>query len=213
MKMETHERKGIRWYEVVYVVVLIALLAASVYFMNPHRVGVLDVNRVARDVKIYERIAQADKAHQEQAVANLTQLQQAHAKRMEEFNKRLKAAPAEAKDGIRAEMEAAQSAFQEKTGAIRQEVQRHQALMIATFRKRLQPFIDETARKRKLDVVLDPTVGLTYVRSRSDITDAVIKKCRSYFSQNLPLIDPQLAQQAAATNAASKPAATPAKKR
>ena len=75
-----------------------------------------------------------------------------------------------------------------------------EALVVATFRKRVQPFVTEVARKRRLDIVMYSGPNLFYVRDQVDLTDEVVAKSKAYFAKDLlgdhafrqDVVDPEL---------------------
>ena len=72
---------------------------------------------------------------------------------------------------------------------IKGRVQQHQQKILLTFRKRLNPFITEVSRKRKLWIVLDNSARLVYSTKQVDITDAVVEASRDLFDKQESLLD------------------------
>jgi hypothetical protein len=70
-----------------------------------------------------------------------------------------------------------------------------------TFRARLQPFITEVARKRRLWEVHDRSLGVLYAIGQVDITDEVIKKAAPFFREQKELVGVEESLGAGATNA------------
>ena len=189
--METTERRQIRWYEVMYVLILLALLVMSVFFMNPHRVGVLDVDRVFKEVGMVQRV---EKDRKNLEVYNRgTAMVQAYNQRMAGLKQKMDAAKTQPdKDKIQAQIKSSTELFQQTIVPIQQGLQSHEAGVIGTFRRRLQPYVAETAQKRGLDVVMYVGPNLIYVRNKVDITADVIAKSKAYFAKEMPLVDPAL---------------------
>ena len=186
--------RQIRWYEVIYVLALLFLLITSVFFMNPHKVGVLDVDRVFKDVGMVQRIEKDRK--QLDAFNRGTRMVEAHNLRLTDLNKRLQAATAQAeKDKIQSQIRAANELLQQSLNPIQAALQAHENQVVTTFRRRLQPFINDAARKRRMDVVMFAGPNLVYTRDKVDVTAAVLAACKSYFAKDMPLIDPALAPQ------------------
>jgi outer membrane protein len=184
--------RPVRFYEVIYVVVLLALLVLSVYFMNPHRVGVLDVQRVARELGIDARVAAELKDKQDAARTRAQRLTQTFESQAADLDRKLKAASGAEKEQLAAEFKAVQESFQQSIAVVRNDVRRHEAMIFGTFRKRLQPVVDQVARKRRLDIVVEPSATVIYVRKQVDISDDVIRRARSVFTPGLPMIDPSI---------------------
>jgi Skp family chaperone for outer membrane proteins len=197
---ETGSRGGVRWYEVFYVVVLLALLLLSVYFTerSSHRVAVLDVDRVAKDVGLFARM-ETERATDPTFVKG-TRMQQAYVTRMTDLKARLDTArTAEEKKKVQSEIAASDELYRQNALPLRNELQRHEAMVVATFRNRLQSVIQQVARSHRLDLVFYVNPNLAYARSLSgpwgqttDITEEVAKQAKSVITPALPLIDPAL---------------------
>ncbi len=195
--METGEKRQIRWYEVIYVVVLLALLVMSVFYMNPHKVAVLDVDKVFKDVGLVQRI-EADRKKLD-AFNRGKAMVQAYETRMAALKTKLEDAKTTAeKEKIQAQMKTAGEMLQQTLGPIQNTLQNHEANVVATFRRRLQPFIAKVAQKRRVDMVIYAGPSLLYVKSKVDITDDVIQASKDFFAKDMPLIE---------TSPAVKPAA------
>lgn len=194
-------RRGFRWYEILYIVALVTILGISIFFLNPHRTGVLDLTRVARDLGIAERMGREDRAFQEATYDRMNKLQKEKAPRINELARKAKNATGSEKSLLEANYEEAQGELQSQLNKIKLEAQRHQNHMVLTFRKRLQPHVEGIARKKKLDIVLDPNASVIFARSTIDITDAVVAAARDSFPAGLPLIDPSFLQTVPKTGA------------
>jgi Skp family chaperone for outer membrane proteins len=188
---EIGEKRTARWYETVYVVVLLALLAVSLFFMNTHRVGVMDVNRVAKAVGMDTRIVEDARQMQQAANVRAARLQQNFTERMADLDKQLKAATTDDdRDRVRSDMKSAEGLYQQTLAGIRGNLAQHEALVLRSFRARLQPAIDQVARRHRLDLVMDAGANVFYVRGNVDVTDRVIARCEGLFPKEAPLIDP-----------------------
>lgn len=198
---------GMRWFQILYIVALVAVLVASVFFMNPHRVGVLDVTRVARETGVAARIDREFRARQQQAIDRATELQKDQAPRINELARKVNAVSGTEKAMLQDELAKAREELEYGINEIKRDLQNHQSRLWMTFRKRLQPYIETVARKRKLDVVMDPSASVVYVRSTVDITASVIDSCRDYFTAAMPLLDEKPALQAPANDEGDAPMA------
>jgi Skp family chaperone for outer membrane proteins len=189
--MELNEKRKIRWYEVIYVLVLVALLGLSVLYMNPHKVAVLDVDRVFKEMGMPQKI-EKDRLKLDAYVRG-TSLLQAYNTRMGTLKEKMDAAKTQAeKDRIQAQVKASSEQFQQTVAPIQSSLQSYEAAVVATFRRRLQPFVAKVAQKRRADVVMFAGPNLLYVRGKADVTDDVIAACKSFFAKDLPMIDPAL---------------------
>jgi Skp family chaperone for outer membrane proteins len=189
--MDQTEKRQIRWYEVIYVLVLLGLLGLSVFFMNPHKVAVLDVDRVFKETGMIQKI---EKDRQKlDAYVQGTRLQQAYNVRIGSLKQKYDAAKTQAdKDKIQAQLKASAEQFQASIAPIQSAMQSYEANVVATFRRRLQPFVAKVAQKRRVDLVMYPGANLLYVRSTIDVTDDVIAASKTLFARDLPLVDPAL---------------------
>lgn len=186
---ETTEKRS-RLFELVYVAVLLGLLALSIFLMNPHRVAVLDLVRVARAVGMDKRFAEDNRTVQMRAAQRMSQYEAEAGDRIRALTKQMDAASGTEKERLRRELQDAEKQFRDNVATVRLEVQRHRDQLMRTFRERIRPAVEKIARKRRLDVVLDPGSGVSYVnpKAKVDITEDVIEACRPIFTKDLPLI-------------------------
>ncbi len=189
--MEMNERRKIRWYEVIYVLVLILILGFSVLYMNPHKVAVLDIDRVFKELGMQQKI-EKERAKLEPFIKG-SALLTAYNTRMNGLKEKLDNArtPVD-REKIQSQVKAANAQFQEALAPIQSALQSFESGVVATFRRRLQPAVAKAAQKRRVDVVLYSGPSVLYVRNKADITDDVIKEAKSAFEKDYPLIDPAL---------------------
>lgn len=189
--MEMSESRKIRWYEVMYVVVLVGLLAWSVFFMNPHKVAVVDMDRVFKDVGMLQKI---EKERQKMDFYTRgTALLQAYNTRVKGLKDKLDAAKTQVeKDKISAQIKTSNEMFQQSIQPIQGQLQQFEQNAVASFRKRVQPFINKVAQKRGVDIVTYAGPNILYVRNKSDLTDDVVSASKEFFAKDMPVIDPAL---------------------
>lgn len=182
-----NEGNKMRWREVMYAVVLVGLLVWCAFFLNPHTVAVVDMDRVFRDVGMPQKI---EKEHQKRGIyTKATALAQAYNSRIKSLKSKMDSATTQPeKDKLNAQIKAADELFQQSIQPIRKQKQQVEADAAATFRKRLQPFINTVAQKRGMDIVTFPGANLLYVRSEADLTEDVVKAAGEYFAKDMPLI-------------------------
>ena len=53
------EKKSVRWYEAAYIAVLLGVLALSMTYLRPNRVGVIDMDQAFRELGVAGRMAEA----------------------------------------------------------------------------------------------------------------------------------------------------------
>lgn len=187
--MEPNEGRRIRWFEVVYVLVLLVLLVSSVFFMNPHRVAVVDGDRLFKELGVSQKL---EKARQDmEAFKRGTSLLDAYNVRVKALRAKLAdATTAAEKEKIESQIKNASEQLQQSVGPMQAQVQAYDANAVATFRRRVQPFIVKVAQKKRLDLVIYAGPSVLYYRNKADITSDVADAARSFFSQNLPLVEP-----------------------
>lgn len=194
--METNEGRKIRWFEVVYVLVLLGLLFFSVFFMNPHRVAVVDGDRLFKALGAAQKL---EKARQEMdAFKKGSTLLEAYNIRVKTLRGKLVEAKTTAeKEKIEGQIKSAAEMLQQSVGPMQAQLQAFDANAVATFRRRVQPFIVKVAQKRRLDVVVYAGPSVLYYRNKADITEEVAEAARSLFAQNLPVVDPAISSRQA----------------
>jgi Skp family chaperone for outer membrane proteins len=187
--MDTNEGRKIRWYEVMYVVVLLGLLAWSVFFMNPHKVAVVDIDRVFKDVGVLQKI---EKERQKlDSFTKATELLKSYKTRMKSLQDKMAEAKTTAeKDKVTLAMKAADEQFGQSIAPLQGTLQQFDNLAVASFRKRLSPFISQVAMKRGADVVIPAGSGLLFYKNKVEVTDDVVKAAREFFAKDMPVIDP-----------------------
>lgn len=187
--MESNESRSIRWFEVLYVLVLLGLLVFSVFFMNPHRVAVVDGDRLFKALGAAQKM---EKARQEMdAFKKGSSLLEAYNIRVKTLRAKLaEAKTAAEKEKIEGQIRTAGELLQQSVGPMHSQLQAFDAGAVATFRRRVQPFIVKVAQKRRLDVVVYAGPSVLYYRNQADITEEVAEAARSFFAQNLPVVDP-----------------------
>lgn len=189
--MEMSESRKIRWYEVMYVVVLVGLLAWSVFFMNPHKVAVVDMDRVFKDVGMLQKIEK--ERLKTDFYTKGTALLQAYNTRVKTLKEKLETAKTQVeKDKISGQLKASTEMFQQSIQPIQGQMQQFEQGAVASFRKRVQPFINKVAQKRGVDIVTYAGPNILYVRNKSDLTDDVVSAAKEFFAKDMPVIDPAL---------------------
>lgn len=189
--MDSGDSRKIRWYEVMYVVVLVGLLGWSVFFMNPHKVAIVDMDRVFKDVGMLQKI---EKERQKLEVyPKAVNMLNAYKTRMKGLQDKMATATAQAeKDKVIAQMRAAEEQFNQNIAPMQNTMQQFDAAAVASFRKRVQQFIDKAALKNGVDVVMTTGPQILWYKNKVDLTDAVINSAKDFFAKDMPVIDPSL---------------------
>jgi Skp family chaperone for outer membrane proteins len=187
------DKKSFGAFEVVYIVMLGALLLLAVFHMGKPRVGVIDLAAVARELGVDDQIEKEILDWRETAVSDLKGLKNEYTALGKGIKEQaLTTESDEAKTELKQEFLDASRDYSRQTMEVRQRMQRHQQELLQTFRGRLDPFIMEVARKKHLWVVLDRSARMVYATSRVDISAEVVKNATSFFEQQTDLLDPDL---------------------
>ena len=189
--MDTNDKRGVRWYEVIYVVILVGLLGWSVFIMNPHKVAVVDMDRVFKDVGALQKI---EKERQKMEVfTKANNMLQAYKTRIKTLQDKALAASTQAeKEKIAAQMKASEEQFSMSIGPLQSALQQFDAGAVASFRKRIQPYVDKVAVKKGVDVVLAPGPQMLWFKNRVDLTADVTEAAKEFFAKDMPVIDPSV---------------------
>ena len=189
--MDGTESRKIRWYEVAYVVILVGVLVWSVFFRNPHKVAVVDIDRVVKDVGMVQKM-EKERAKME-AFTKASALLKGYETRVKGLKEKYETAASQAdKDKLMAQLKAADEQFNQSVAPLQGELQQYNVRAVATFRKRIKPFIDQVALKNGADLVMMETAQLLFVRNSVDLTDEVIAASKEFFAKDMPVIDPAM---------------------
>jgi Skp family chaperone for outer membrane proteins len=189
-----------RLLEIAYVLLLVVLLCLVVISMGRPRVGVLDAARLAKELGLDRQIAVDAREGEARAREEMQARQEKFNASAAELHQRMVAA---ADDAERRRIErgilAARDDLQREAALVRERRAAHASEALADLRSRLQPFIDQAARRRRLWIVVERAAGVLYATGQTDITSEVIRAAR-----------PSLLKDAAASDATNTaPAAAP----
>ncbi len=189
----SEEKKSVRWYEGAYIVVLIGVLALSMTYLKPHRVGVIDMDKAFQKLGVGERLSEAMKEKEDAARTQFDALQKKMAPEEKQLVSSFRAAQTdEQKNKASAELQAFQTRFQKGRAEIASGVQRFQRDAIVTFRERLRPHVQKVASRKHVDLVLEPVQIYQIMNNAADLTEAVIEEAGADFSPDKTLIDTDL---------------------
>ena len=186
----TDKKKTFGMYEIVYVLIVVALLIASVIYMRKPRVGMINFAVAAQELGVASLIE--DDIAQRQAVA-AAELKKVNTEYLglskalkDEFDK---AVSDDDKADLKRQMNVTARKYSATVREIKGQVQQYQQKVLFTFKKRLNPYITKVAGKRKLWIVLDNSTRLVYSTSKVDVTDAVVAAARELFDKEESLLD------------------------
>ncbi len=184
------KKKSLGMFEIVYILMLALLLIVSVIYMGKPRVGIINLALAAQDLGVTPLIEADVSQWREIASGDLKKVNaeyQAISKAMKaEFDA---ATSNEQKIELKKQMNSMSREYSARILKIKGGVQQHQQRILLTFRKRLNPFITQVARKRKLWIVLDNSARLVYSTKQVDITDAVVGEAQDLFDKQDSLLD------------------------
>lgn len=184
------EKKSLGMFEVVYILMLAVLLIVSVVYMGKPRIGIINLAIAAQELGVTPLIEADVTQWREIAAGDLKKVNEEYmavSKGMKaEFDK---AKSDEQKSELKKQMNAMSREYSARILKIKGGVQEHQQRILLTFRKRINPFITEIARKRKLWIVFDNSARLVYSTKQVDITGAVIEASRDLFFKQESLLD------------------------
>jgi len=190
--MADEKKKSVGVFEVVYIALLVVLLALAVFFMGRPRIGVLDMTAVAKGVGVDETIIEDTREWQEMATGKVKKLQEQFDERGSSLRASLESAETDAeKEKAQEEMQEVTQEFYRQTAVVRGRLRKHRRDVVRTFRLRLEPFITQVARKKRLWLVLERSGRILYSRAQIDITDDVIEKARPSFREDPSLVGAQ----------------------
>ncbi len=186
-------KKSVRWYEGAYIIVLLGVLALSMTYLRPHRVGVIEMDKAFRQLGVADRLSTALKAKDQAAQLRFEALQRELAPVEKQLLAAFRAAQTDdQKAKAQADLQALQARFQKSRAEIAQQVQRYQRDAVVTFRERIRPHVRKVAASKRVDLVLEPEQIFLVMNNAADLTDAVIEAAGSDFTAEKELVDEAL---------------------
>jgi len=147
------------------------------------RMGVLDGTRIARELGFESDFAADVKNWERRAAEDQKRAQQKLSEQTAALRQRLAdAGTDEEKAALEKEAREADLAFQRESAALREQLRTYSRKAIASFRARLQPFVEKVARRKHLWVVVE-RAGVVYAVQQADITEEVTAAARGAFDQ------------------------------
>ena len=187
------DRKKWGAFEVIYIVMLAVLLVLAVFYMGKPKVGVIDLGRIAEEVGIEDKIVEDAEEWRDAAGVDLKELRDQYSALGKGIkDKALEAETEDEKLALQKDLNDATRQYYTETAKLRARVNKHQQAVLRTFRMRLDPFITEVARKRRVWLVLDRSARLVYATAQIDITDEVTEKAMPFFAEQQDLVDAEL---------------------
>jgi len=142
---------------------------------------------------VWDRIQEALKEREAAAQAKLDELQKRFLDEDRAILARLKEnASEEEKAALQARLLQHQREFLRERNEASEAIQRFHRNALLTFRERVRPAVMHSARRRRLDLVLEPTEVFEVLNKGIDLTDDVIQRVKSEGLETLPLVDESL---------------------
>ena len=187
------EKKSVRWYETAYIAVLLGVLALSITYLRPHRIGVIDMDQAFKELGVAERLVQELKVRDAAARARFAEVQKQAAAEEKQLLAAFKdSANDDEKARIQRDLTALQARFQKNRGAIAGDIQRFQRDVVVSFRERIRTHVKKVAGKKRVDIVIEPGQVFQIMNNAVNLTGATIDAARGDFQPDQALIDEAL---------------------
>ncbi|MBN1669401.1 MAG: OmpH family outer membrane protein [Kiritimatiellae bacterium] len=174
------KRKGIQWYEVLFVIVLVGFVVLGIFGRRGRRVGIVRLDAVAQALGIVDEVSGNIQQWDQDAAKQIEAIRTEFSGKMREMERQMDAAASEEeKDRIRAEMDTYAGKTQRRTATIQNEVRRLRDSARLNVRMRLKPFVTEIARRHRLDLVLAASHDVLSIAPGVDLTQEVIDFARN----------------------------------
>jgi Skp family chaperone for outer membrane proteins len=168
-----------RWFEIVYVAVLIAVLAVGLRWMGRGRVGVVDLSRVAGTLGMQAAMEEEAAALRQRTVDQAQILRQEWDAETHPLRQAYTAAETDGeRERLRSELDRQQAQLELNMAGLRHETQQQQRELVSGFRDLMLPAVQAAAQAARVDIVVESGPTLLYRRDAVDLTDAVIRQAR-----------------------------------
>jgi Skp family chaperone for outer membrane proteins len=186
-------KKTVRWYEAAYIVVLLGVLALSMTYLRPHRMGVIDMDAAFKRLGVAERLQGEMRDREKVAQGRFEELQRSMAAEEKELVAAFKAAETdEQKAKVQADFSNFQMRLQKGRQEIAGELQRYQRDAVVTFRERVRPYVQKVAGSKRVDIVIEPGQVFQIMNNAVNLTDSVVEEAMGDFKPETSLVDEDL---------------------
>ena len=170
--------------DALYVVALLCLVAATIFFARRAKVGVVDSGRVATEVGFEERLELDNLRLRNEAASKSQELLAEFQETRTAVQEEMAATGSEdEKAALRTDLAEKQRRLEGSLLQMRRDVIRQGQQQVAAFRSRLGPIISDIARKKRLDVVVDASSSaMLYCNRKVDMTAEVIDAAKKVFA-------------------------------
>jgi Skp family chaperone for outer membrane proteins len=177
MKSKTSQHGGLRWYEILYALILLLLLFFGLVINKPARVGVIDIAAVMDELGISDALTEHGRNMQGEIGRDIQELQNEYAANLASITSQMTSAESD-EATIQGQVATLQTDLRRATTQLVTSSQRRQQAVLAEFRGRLQPYINQVSEKKGVSLVATKGSHLAYYRSTISLTDAVIDAAR-----------------------------------
>jgi Skp family chaperone for outer membrane proteins len=186
-------KRSVRWYEVAYVVVLLGVLAVSMTYLKPHRIGVINMDTAFKKLGVADQLTTALREKETRAKASFDALQKQAAGEEKAILDAFKAAQTdEQKAKVQSDFVAYQTRMQKSRAEITEPLQRFQRDAVISFRERMRPYVQKVAGKKRVDMVIEPEQVYQIMNNALDLTEPIIDEAKASFTPDQPLVDEAL---------------------
>jgi Skp family chaperone for outer membrane proteins len=177
MKVGRSQCGGLRWYEILYALILLILLFFGLVVNKPTRVGVVDIGEVISELGIRAALSQASADIQDDIKREMQEKQKEYEAAHAALSSQAESAEGDG-GALQGQINALQADMRRATSLLVADSQRRQQYILAEYRARLQPYINQVAEDEGVSLVATKGSHLAYYRSSIGLTDAVIEAAR-----------------------------------
>lgn len=179
------ESKYRNLYDVALYGIPMLLIAVGIYFVRSPRVGVVNLDRVAQEIGVSDRVREGERKWMNGAFSQLNEMTEKSRPQVAALEARLESTSDEAgKKSLQDQIRRLQAEVQSAADRSRQEFQLYRDGVRRQFKAKIDPVIGRISHSRHYDVVIDSSEGrvVSFARPGVDITTEVIKESRSVVS-------------------------------
>ncbi|MEI6808826.1 MAG: OmpH family outer membrane protein [bacterium] len=178
------ESKYRKLYDVALYGIPLLLIVAGIYFVRSPKVGVVNMDRVAQEIGVADRVRECERKWMNGAFAQLNEISERARPQVAALEARLASSDEAGKKSLQEQIRRLQTEVQSAADRSRQEFQLYRDGLRHQFKVKIDPVVGRIASSRHYDVVIDASEVRTvaFARPGVDITGEVIKASRSVVS-------------------------------
>lgn len=171
----------IRWYEVVYLALLVAFVGLSIYFIGRPKVGLVDIRKISEEIGVTKQRTEEYNIWRAEALERIKAVNLSVDEKVAATEAKLKKTRRKAdKEELEVELVRLRKSRAKSIEMIRKDLSDRWRAASVAYREQLDPIIKKVARKKRLDIVLEAgKTGVAYATKRAVITDDVIAEARA----------------------------------